>query len=436
MKKMYRKKYLIVAVIILFIQNNLKSQVLNIGDTVPNINFTLVNYIQQTAKLYDFTAKGKFVLIDFWATWCASCLQHFPKLDSLQKQYGKNLQILLVNSKDTRDTKEKIIKLFANRRTPGGEKYQELPTVILDTVMMNLFPHNGIPHYVWIDKKNIVQAITSSEQLTNKNIQLFLSGIKLNLPIKKDLEYNFMTPLFINGNGGDNEKYLYRSLLTGYVEGLAGSGFFVDDNQNTIRLVNANGSILSMYKFAYPELAKFPENRIKLNVTNLEKYDAKGFNYDTWKYNNSYCYELITPPTNKEHAIEMMRDDLKRYFGLKVYTEKENVMCFVLKLINKMPDSLAKTNISETNIWDNDYMPKYMHNRQISELVRFLNRQISTPVIDETNCKKNISINGLPMDLTDISKLQIELKKHGFELIKEKRELEFFVLEEKKWKGK
>lgn len=435
MKKMYRKKYLIVAIIILFIQNNLKSQVLNIGDTVPNINFTLVNYIQQTAKLYDFTAEGKFVLIDFWATWCGSCLQHFPKLDSLQKQYGKNLQILLVNTQDTRDTKDKIIKFFANRRTPGGEKYQELPTVILDTVMMKHFPHNGIPHYVWIDKKNIVQAITSSEQLTNENIQSFLSGIKLNLPIKKDLEYNFMAPLFINGNGGSSEKYLFRSFLTGYTDGLEGSGIFFDDKQKAIRVVNANGSILSMYQLAYPELASFPENRVKLNVTNLEKYSAKGFDYDTWKYNNTYCYELITPPTTKEHAIEMMRDDLKRYFGLKVYTEKEKVMCFVLKVINKASIPHSTTDASETNIWDNDYMPKYMHNRPISELVRFLNMEISTPVVDETNCKKNISINGLPMDLTDIRKLQIELKKHGFELVKEKRELEFFVLEKQKWKG-
>jgi len=43
-----------------------------------------------------------------------------------------------------------------------------------------------IPHYVWIDTKGVIQAITSSAQLTDANIALMLEGRKLALPVKQD----------------------------------------------------------------------------------------------------------------------------------------------------------------------------------------------------------------------------------------------------------
>lgn len=37
--------------------------------------------------------KGKWVLVNFWAPWCSSCIQEMPDLVTLQRQH-KNLQVI------------------------------------------------------------------------------------------------------------------------------------------------------------------------------------------------------------------------------------------------------------------------------------------------------------------------------------------------------
>jgi cytochrome c biogenesis protein CcmG/thiol:disulfide interchange protein DsbE len=56
--------------------------------------------------------KGKIVLLNYWATWCAPCIKEMPELNRLQKKYqDEGLVVIVLSDED----KEKLIK-FANKK--------------------------------------------------------------------------------------------------------------------------------------------------------------------------------------------------------------------------------------------------------------------------------------------------------------------------------
>jgi thiol-disulfide isomerase/thioredoxin len=56
------------------------------------LEFTLRDTNGLDVKLDAF--KGKVVLINFWATWCAPCRAEIPDLIELQKAYAKDVAVL------------------------------------------------------------------------------------------------------------------------------------------------------------------------------------------------------------------------------------------------------------------------------------------------------------------------------------------------------
>lgn len=59
--------------------------------------------------------KGKAVLLNFWATWCAPCVKEMPSLDKLQAEMGKDRFVVLPLSLDG-PSKPKVAPFYADKK--------------------------------------------------------------------------------------------------------------------------------------------------------------------------------------------------------------------------------------------------------------------------------------------------------------------------------
>lgn len=70
---------------------DLKIRNLKIGDRVPEIIISkIIGDSKPDAKISDF--KDKLLILDFWDTFCGSCIEALPKLDSLQQKFGNKIK--------------------------------------------------------------------------------------------------------------------------------------------------------------------------------------------------------------------------------------------------------------------------------------------------------------------------------------------------------
>lgn len=54
-----------------------------------------VTYNDSTFRLSDYVGKGKFVLVDFWASWCGPCIRQTAVIKDIYKEYGpKGLDVI------------------------------------------------------------------------------------------------------------------------------------------------------------------------------------------------------------------------------------------------------------------------------------------------------------------------------------------------------
>lgn len=74
-------------------------------------------------KMVDFaTFRGKYVLIDVWASWCSPCIKNIPAWNELLKQYDPNvIQFVSVSLDQDADAWKKAVKQY----NPGGCKLIE-----------------------------------------------------------------------------------------------------------------------------------------------------------------------------------------------------------------------------------------------------------------------------------------------------------------------
>ncbi|MGV7221487.1 MAG: TlpA family protein disulfide reductase [Nitrospinales bacterium] len=77
-----------------------------VGGPAPAFELKTVN--NDNFKFSDL--KGQFVVINFWATWCATCVYEMPEFKKLhQSSSGKNVRVISINFAEKQNKVEKYV---------------------------------------------------------------------------------------------------------------------------------------------------------------------------------------------------------------------------------------------------------------------------------------------------------------------------------------
>lgn len=101
----------------------------------------------RTVRLQDL--RGKPVVLDFWATWCAPCRVSMPELDALQDEYAEQGLVVLGLSLDE-DGPDKV-KRFVDKL---GVKFRV--ALATERMLSQYGPIRSAPTTVFINRKGLV----------------------------------------------------------------------------------------------------------------------------------------------------------------------------------------------------------------------------------------------------------------------------------------
>jgi thiol-disulfide isomerase/thioredoxin len=408
-----------------------KPQPLAPGSLVPDITLeNILGYSQKQVRLSDF--RGKLLILDLWTPNCPACIKSFPVLKALEEQFPGAVVVFPVSF----GVPPEGVRAYRDKRKNAGHPIA-LPTAAFrgyDHPLLDLFSVDGFPQLVWIDKAGKLVGVSSSVEVTATNIRKVLNGERPQFASgKKAVKFDRDKPLLVEGNGGPDSAFHYRSLITPYVRGLTMRRFTKEKGAERTRIFMSNAPVADLVKTAIyqGETKDIYHKQLLLEVQNPARYLMP--DHDSLFYPRldsfAHCYELILPPSyTLEEAYDFMREDLCRYFRITVAQEKRPLRCWVLRHNAAKGTPLTRGG-KEQYLSGKDEWWFSVRNRPLVLLTSFMNKKEYPLLVDETGLQgKHIDMDIRLPEGAGLRDWQKALGSYGLTLSEEERIVEMLVI--------
>lgn len=419
---------------------------LQIGDLVPDFKLAKIfNSAKGTGNISDY--KDRLLILDFGNTRCSGCIAALPRMDSLQKMFGHQIQLFWV----TYEPEVDIQKFWKRSKLTQNNALQ---TIVEDTLLSAHFKHRLWPHEVWIYKGKVI-AITEPEYVDAKNIKKVLSGTAINWPIKNDF-YAFdgnQEPLFKPDpvqidTSVTMMNYAAVSDYKAAVNQERSIGIVRNTGKKTIRTFFANMPILNLYLYCFYNSSDLsalmkPSSTIDLNQIEWKVRDRSKFEYlnksssgykQDWLMENGICFESMHPDKGQTDQVVYHRviDDMNRLLGLNVHWGKRKEKVLVLVRTNKDTRWKSKSRIfnAAQPLTVKGTLHQFRHD-YVGSITYNMNQVSGNPyVFDETGIKESIDLDLNFSSWKDIVGIRRSLNAYGLDLKEEERPVDKLVFAE------
>ena len=396
------------------------SQPFGIGDQLPATKFnSLINYDQQEINLHKINKK--LIILDFWGTGCRVCIEAFPTLDTLQKQFAEDVQFIGVNT----ESKDSITRFLAKHKKIHLPAF---PFITGDSILQEFFPHASVPHHVWLNTNGKVLSITTGHNTNHDSIADYLKGDKIKLPVKSEiLDYDYTKPVIVENDGrwlpyAEYYSYIFKGLPN--IKGLAG----LTDSNHLVR----QSSIEQLIITAFEENGKYnfrSKGTRLLNVASARRYviPQDRDSLQDWRKEHLYLYELKVPPSKSHYLYATMQQDLLRFFQIEAKIIYKKISCLEL---DKIPASLKDAKTVESD-------EVYNYNLTGARFGEILNQSfyrknlppvLVSPNIKEVNAK--IRISAIEYKTFSLTEIISDLNKSGYTLNEVKKLMPVLLIKE------
>ena len=283
-----------------------------LGKVCPDFSMSVIgaNGIEKSIALSEL--RGKVVILEFWATYCAPCIPYIKHFEKLQFQFGDAIKVIEI-SEENRDKVDAFILKRGYKNVSFAMDWGRK--------LNDMFYHHFIPHTVVIDQDGVVLAFTSPDEIDQEVIGKLINREPVTFTMKHEYQessynsssnvlQNYDQPIIVN----KPKNQSYKIEFSNYKEGYATE--FVKESSSEYKFVNCPLSLI--YQILYDQ----KPSRVILDVNEPAKY--------SFENQNSYCLDLSVPDFIGKSVQDVALQQLEGLFPLKSKIEVRNRKVFAL----------------------------------------------------------------------------------------------------------